>query len=152
MAQHDNYVRQIGGTHYGTGYGHWDYCKDLNVPYLLGCATKYLVRWRDKNGIEDLRKALSYLDKQMIDHENFRWVNPANAPEGSQKLSRMLNENYVPDTEAMLIISILTYRDHQDLVIARMALSEFIENEERQAKFRSDMAAGANSAYTNQGK
>jgi len=54
---------QIGGTHYRNKYIHWDFVCDTYMPYLLGCATKYVSRWRDKNGVEDLRKALHYLAK-----------------------------------------------------------------------------------------
>jgi hypothetical protein len=54
---------QIGGTHYRNKYIHWDYVCDTNMPYLLGNATKYVSRWRDKNGVEDLRKSIHYLEK-----------------------------------------------------------------------------------------
>lgn len=32
-----------------------------NMPYIEGCIIKYLVRWRNKNGIDDLRKASHFL-------------------------------------------------------------------------------------------
>ena len=58
--------RQVGGTHYKKQkYQHWDFATDVscNDFYLKGCASKYVVRYRDKNGIEDLSKAVHYLDK-----------------------------------------------------------------------------------------
>jgi hypothetical protein len=33
------------------------------LGFLQGNAIKYLARWKDKGGIEDLRKARHYLDK-----------------------------------------------------------------------------------------
>lgn len=54
---------QIGGNHYRGNYQHWDMAIDTNMPYLLGCATKYPTRWKDKNGTEDLRKSIHYLSK-----------------------------------------------------------------------------------------
>lgn len=54
---------QIGGGHYKNDYQHWDLVCDIDMHYLLGCATKYISRWRKKNGIQDLRKALHYLNK-----------------------------------------------------------------------------------------
>ncbi len=54
---------QIGGDHYRKQYQHWDLVCDTNMPYLLGCATKYVARWQYKNGIEDLQKSLHYLQK-----------------------------------------------------------------------------------------
>ncbi len=56
---------QIGGTHYSDAgdYQHWDFVIDLQLHYLFGCATKYVCRWRKKNGAEDLMKASHYLTK-----------------------------------------------------------------------------------------
>ncbi len=33
------------------------------MHYLLGCASKYLTRWRKKNGLEDLEKSRHYYVK-----------------------------------------------------------------------------------------
>jgi len=56
--------RQEGGKHYNSKeYQHWDFVCDTGLHYLLGCATKYPSRWREKNGIEDLRKSIHYIDK-----------------------------------------------------------------------------------------
>ena len=61
--------KQHGGTHYiKREYQHWDWVCDINLHYLLACATKYVSRWREKNGVEDLRKATHYLDKAMEQH------------------------------------------------------------------------------------
>ena len=56
--------RQEGGDHYKKReYQHWDFVVDTGMHYLLGCATKYVARWRDKNGAQDLKKAVHYLEK-----------------------------------------------------------------------------------------
>jgi Protein of unknwon function (DUF3310) len=56
--------RQVGGRHYKTGgIEHWDLMHDCNVPYLLGCASKYVARHRNKGGRLDLEKAVHYLEK-----------------------------------------------------------------------------------------
>lgn len=55
---------QIGGGHYkARRYQHWDFVCDTGLHYLLGCFTKYVSRWRDKNGRQDLEKSLHYLHK-----------------------------------------------------------------------------------------
>lgn len=41
----------------------WDYITSNNLGYLEGTAIKYLSRWRSKNGIEDLRKAIHFIEK-----------------------------------------------------------------------------------------
>lgn len=58
--------KQIGGNHYRTGdKQHWDWCVEHDIGYLEGCATKYIARWRDKNGTEDLEKSLHYIEKRI---------------------------------------------------------------------------------------
>ncbi len=57
---------QFGGTHYKQSDGgeeHWDRVARLGLDYFQAAATKYIERWRLKNGIEDLKKARHYLDK-----------------------------------------------------------------------------------------
>jgi len=54
---------QIGGDHYRSSYQHWTWVTDLNIHYLMGCATKYILRWRKKNGVEDLQKSIHYIEK-----------------------------------------------------------------------------------------
>ena len=56
---------QIGGTHYATDTGmqHWDYVAlALDGRYFEGNITKYVARWRKKNGRQDLEKAKHYID------------------------------------------------------------------------------------------
>lgn len=57
-------ARQVGGKHYDSRYQHWDFAvRGLANRYLESQVTRYVARWRKKNGVEDLRKALHYLDK-----------------------------------------------------------------------------------------
>lgn len=59
--------RQIGGAHYKkaskSGQEHWDVVDDFNLDYFQGQITKYVMRWKDKNGMADLEKALHTLQK-----------------------------------------------------------------------------------------
>lgn len=52
--------QQVGGSHYKATVQHWDICAKFDIPYILGCMTKYLYRYPEKNGIEDLQKAAHY--------------------------------------------------------------------------------------------
>lgn len=55
---------QVGGTHYKTGgEEHWDRVQRLGLDYFQGQITKYVERWKLKNGVEDLKKARHFLDK-----------------------------------------------------------------------------------------
>jgi hypothetical protein len=61
--------RQVGGGHYGGGdWQHWDWAVANNLAYLPGTITKYVCRWRAKNGMQDLEKASHYLDKLISVH------------------------------------------------------------------------------------
>jgi hypothetical protein len=54
---------QHGGTHYQKPIQPWDYIAANGIGFFEGNAIKYLSRWRDKGGIEDLRKAQHYIEK-----------------------------------------------------------------------------------------
>ena len=55
---------QIAGSHYkGKAIQPWDYIASNDLGYFEGNIVKYVSRWKDKGGIDDLRKAKHYLDK-----------------------------------------------------------------------------------------
>ena len=55
---------QFGGNHYKRkSIEPWDFIAANDIGFLDGNAIKYLTRWKDKNGIEDLKKARHYIDK-----------------------------------------------------------------------------------------
>lgn len=59
--------RQVGGNHYkshgNATLQHWDIVDAFKLDYFQGQITKYVMRWRDKNGLEDLQKAAHFLQK-----------------------------------------------------------------------------------------
>ena len=56
--------RQVGGKHYKKmRIQHWDFAAANDLDYFQGQITKYVCRWKDKNGLEDLHKALHFLQK-----------------------------------------------------------------------------------------
>lgn len=61
MAANDS---QHGGIHYKKfAIEVWDFIARNNIPYLEGNAIKYIARWRDKGGVQDIDKAIHYLQK-----------------------------------------------------------------------------------------
>ena len=64
---------QCGGDHYVTkAVQPWDAMQSWMTPeqfegYLQGCAIKYVARYRDKGGVEDVKKAQHYLQR-LIEH------------------------------------------------------------------------------------
>lgn len=56
--------RQVGGEHYRIfKKQHWDFAAEMQMDYFQGAITKYICRWKFKNGVQDLEKALHYLQK-----------------------------------------------------------------------------------------
>lgn len=55
---------QIGGDHYKVGgEEHWDRAYRLKYDCFQYIITKWIERWRDKGGVEDLKKARHAIDK-----------------------------------------------------------------------------------------
>lgn len=62
--------RQIGGNHYQKEIQPWDameawMSREAFVGYLQGNVIKYISRWKDKGGVQDIRKAQHYLEKMI---------------------------------------------------------------------------------------
>lgn len=55
---------QVGGRHYiEKAIQPWDFIVANDLGYLEGCIVKYVSRYKDKGGVEDLIKAAHYLEK-----------------------------------------------------------------------------------------
>ena len=67
--------QQVGGAHYAVkAIQPWDFIIANNIGYLEGNVIKYVSRWKDKGGIEDLKKAQHYLQKLIETHDKERVV------------------------------------------------------------------------------
>lgn len=55
--------KQTGGNHYKKcSIQPIEYIHANNLPFIEGNVVKYITRWRDKNGIEDLKKVIHYVE------------------------------------------------------------------------------------------
>jgi hypothetical protein len=64
---------QVGGSHYKEfKIQPAFFCYKNNIPYLEATAIKYLCRWRKKGGVQDLDKAIHFI-QLLKEYEN---VNP----------------------------------------------------------------------------
>lgn len=62
---------QVGGAHYAAKpIQPWDFIAANGLGYFEGNVVKYLSRWRDKGGVQDLHKAAHYLKKLIEISEN----------------------------------------------------------------------------------
>jgi len=55
--------KQVGGNHYDRmKIQPITFIVDNDIPFIEGNIIKYVCRWKDKGGVEDLKKAKHYLD------------------------------------------------------------------------------------------
>jgi hypothetical protein len=55
--------KQVGGNHYDKMYIQpIEFIQANDIPFIEGNIIKYVCRWRNKGGVEDLKKAKHYLD------------------------------------------------------------------------------------------
>lgn len=117
--------RQVGGDHYGKkDYQHWDFVTDVGMSYVPGCATKYVARWRDKNGVQDLEKALHYVDKA---RERDGEVKTYLLPSERECVNRFVAQ--LPAAEATIVRLIA----EDDFDSAHVVLSELISDLARES-------------------
>ena len=63
---------KINPTYYGTGFDVIDFCQMNNLDFMQGNVIKYVTRYKEKNGKEDLLKAIEYIKriiKEMESHQ-----------------------------------------------------------------------------------
>lgn len=59
----DPLATQVGGSHYQQGgIQPIEFIQSQRLGFIEGSVVKYVTRWRNKNGLEDLKKARHYLD------------------------------------------------------------------------------------------
>jgi len=117
--------KQIGGDHYRCKYQHWDFATKNHLDYLQGCATKYVSRWRKKNGIQDLKKSLHYVEKLS---ENFKERFGEKASIRELSLFQQFNE--LIDEETKIIGLICNYKTLKNLKEAEVRIKMLIQMEE----------------------
>ena len=54
--------QQVAGTHYQRAIQPWDIISEWELDFWEGNVVKYILRWKDKDGVQDLKKAKHYLE------------------------------------------------------------------------------------------
>lgn len=124
-------VAQIGGAHYkGTPYQHWDFTTlALNNRYFEGNITKYVSRWRKKNGLEDLMKARHYLLK-LTEEYVIGNIQPIHGVSHRVTWDRtpdhFCSVNGIGGWEREVVMGISTWLTRSDLAVVARILDEVI--------------------------
>lgn len=118
-------AKQVAGNHYkAAGIQHWDMIHDNDVGYLAGNATKYLTRFRRKNGLQDLEKALHYVEKMIEKLDRYTGRATGDVPE--LELVTFFADNGIDGIEREPIRLILNWRDPADLRTAKTWIGSLI--------------------------
>lgn len=132
--------KQVDGTHYKTGgMEHWTLVSGCGIGYLEGSATKYLLRWRNKNGMRDLLKAEHFLEKLL------EMVGSGAIRKNQARLNTALLKNFylsakIPYPESLICDSIFHWHNSGDIAVILKRLREFID----------EVEGGPTAGYVNQ--
>lgn len=112
---------QVGGSHYKSNFQHWDFVKLLGLQYLPGQITRYVARWRKKNGLEDLEKAAHYINK-LIEEDT------ADRADALRLMENFCRVNELPEKERLIFNMIVNYKlgDFDRLTVALETVQELI--------------------------
>jgi len=122
---------QVGGQHYQSEYQHWDFVQDaLMGLYLEGQITKYISRWRKKNGIQDLEKALHFTRK-LYEIE----ADPLGKLQAAENVSELVDRfcvaNGIDLVEGAIIMNVATWEDKETLARVMGAIQSLIDRNTR---------------------
>lgn len=123
--------KQVGGEHYrregSVATQHWDLVEDNGIGYLEAVATKYVSRWRIKNGVQDLEKAAHYVEK-LIENVQTKGRRPRGIVSGPD-LAEFANEYELAPVEMVICTCLLRWSDVGSLETALRELNALIEKE-----------------------
>jgi hypothetical protein len=136
---------QVGGLHYRTGYQHWDFViEHLENRYLEGQITKYVTRWRRKNGLQDLMKASHFLVK-LIEAVQMRRVHPIGSRfvHAGRGVRAFIADNRLDPNEAQLVRLLASWESLDELREAQGVLGVLLEDAQRHERRLDAIKAGA---------
>jgi hypothetical protein len=85
------FVNQVGGDHYQKPIQVWDFVVANKIGFLEGNVIKYVERWERKDGLKDLEKAKSYVEK-LIAVEKARLASQQPEPESNSPRDQITRE------------------------------------------------------------
>lgn len=121
--------KQVGGDHYRAGVQHWDVAVALKLGYFEGQITKYVSRWRKKNGVQDLEKAQHFLDKLIENWEILQPPPDLNREYQVNFVTRFVEGSNIRGVERDIVLGVFFWRDGLDLKEVRQKLQWLIERE-----------------------
>lgn len=110
---------QVGGSHYtNMARQPFDLIKKINANFWVGNVIKYVARYKAKNGIEDLKKAMHYLEWIEQNH-----VFQPSVVGAAMEIGAFCNANQMSRLENQ----ILWFAYSSQIYLAKCRLEELIE-------------------------
>ena len=111
--------KQVGGEHYKGSIEPWDAITEWGLGYLDGSAVKYLARWQKKGGIQDVMKAIHFLEKLIeVENERLRRASDTNVP-NQQTIADIIAES--ENRYGARIVDDVAYREQVIAALHRRA-------------------------------
>jgi hypothetical protein len=126
---------QVDGNHYrgkNADYQHWDLVADVGMGYFDGQITKYISRWRDKNGLKDLKKAQHFCIKYLEVLEAGLMHSPkrADALHTAVCLNRYLDAQQVGEKETIVVAMLTKTHEKSDVSYLAGFILDMVTTEE----------------------
>ena len=124
--------KQVAGQHYRAKIQHWDFVVAAGLGYFEGQITKYVTRWRKKNGVQDLQKAEHFLEK-LIEVERRAVREPPilrNPLMGTLFFEAYCEQNGLDPTEKKIIWKVAAWENLHDLRSAQSLLQFLVGQED----------------------
>ena len=97
-------------------YGGWcvgDFILEMKLDFFLGNAVKYLCRYKNKNGLEDLRKMYTYLERVTHFPKNWKIFYPE-ADVALDKVTDFAESLCFTEDEFFILVGICQYSTRGD--------------------------------------
>lgn len=125
--------RQVGGEHYKRHtYQHWDLAVNVQMNYLEGYSTKYLARWREKGGPEDLEKVVHIIQKLRSVSDKVPRTSNLSIGTILIEVSKYALANNLPTPETLITRYLACWDTDEDLRIAEETAVELLEQAKRE--------------------
>lgn len=123
----DKLVKEVGGWHYQGGMQPWDFISHYHLDFFSGNVVKYVVRCMRKNGIEDLKKALSYLEEM----DTYFIQTPRIFRPFKNNLRAMLNQKGFTEQQAnkAFIVLKIFLEDDESLLCEKICKTKYALND-----------------------
>jgi len=117
--------RQVAGDHYRSGLQHWDLVAHNKMGYFEAQITKYITRWKKKNGVQDVEKSIHYHEKLTELLENKVLDLPYSREPKFLEEFKISNELY--SVEYTIFYLLLTYTSMDELFRVGILLQHLLE-------------------------